>query len=1328
MTEQDSISKTQGLTPSKNALSESLGNALQIQNNQLQITAETFAKAFSTLLTNNFHQQNQIIKIDDATLVEDPDKQALIFTGTSNYLNIPNIPVTARFSLNEKGEVVSSLTYTLIAKSQSAAYWKFSRSFPDLPVQDNFSSLPTATKTPKSFLDSYLFNEAYCVVNSHPRVEPDFAVELGEGINFVGNMKAANGIGVIANLLEPTQTITLYGLLNIPRPNQRFQPELKKDVAVSLLYPWDLAEDIPGIHLQARIDQKIHIGKVEFKDPTFRMFSPLSDDWAELGDFFTPTRAFTGDFALGKKAEIELIMKLDEQADTLSVEAKCDNISLENLADLAHITGSNSLTDEFPSALTSVTKELGKIELTDLAFTVAYGKTGLNITWATFALGIPDINWKVWGDHIVVDELGFRVNVYTPFSAPAFGIDLWGKTEIEGVPLDLKASKSEGYILLVKLGREQTLPLSKYIKKIQPDLPALPDLTIDDLALVVSPGQFYKVMGSLADKPNSWEIEIGPERLIFSDITFDIELLADGQTQGSFGGTIEIGKNIHLTSQYTIPGEFSIEARCDRMTFADLVAKLNPVSCSWPHNLDFTLTDTLVSIKGDKTGNTFMLMSRVENLGMFAFEAREVGGKMGIAGGVSLEAKPSDIPGLGFLKTLEKTVQLEDFLLVLSSYDGPNFRFPEAAQFSGNQNMSSIPIKMPQQAQGGLVAGLNLYCKWHLNTENKEEKLLRSLLGLDPTIDVTVQIADSAKKTSRMYIDYETTLAKHIPLSCKTGLAVTDGTPEFFLTGDAQVKIGKQLLNFDIAMDFVVNGAFLGGSMEGVVKFGGLTLSNLALVMGISWEGIPSLGIAASLTSSSFNSSLAVFLDSENPGKSLLAGAVSKLTLKDIATDLSGIKNFPHSLDKALEHIDIEGTHNFAIPAKVAHALDSLDLEKVAVAFHKHGKVSLPTSQDQLLLAVGKKGKSWNLTNMADNMRHYQLERKGHRIKVSLEPQFYFAPETTYIGALRFDPGVMVNGCLNILGLKMTTYVDINPSKGIAVDSYLNKALIIHDKNFFNISDISGKKGPRVSVGTYKQPHHKVKAFRKPHFYINGKFDFLGLEDSVYANFTTKGMELDVKGRLASDVHFDIKAVLNHSQGFDADGKVVVTLGKINLGKLGKVDLKDDLEGDLNIYANKKDVGVKLNASFEVFGKKHSIANAKLDVKTKALKNLAKTVEKEAVKLLTEFFMDAEKWASAVGKGVVAGVKDVEKVLREVHKLPEKEVKLLIKKTGIDKLGKEIGKTAEKVGKEVGKDANNVGKEVGKDANNVAKGVSKDVDQAGKDVKNVAKTFSNLFK
>jgi hypothetical protein len=147
-----------------------------------------------------------------------------------------------------------------------------------------------------------------------------------------------------------------------------------------------------------------------------------------------------------------------------------------------------------------------------------------------------------------------------------------------------------------------------------------------------------------------------------------------------------------------------------------------------------------------------------------------------------------------------------------------------------------------------------------------------------------------------------------------------------FLKGNLAAKIQGRPVDFQIEMMLVANGAFFSGSMRGAVTFEGLTLSNVALVIGCNWEGIPSLGVACSLTVRDFSSALAIFFDSTDPSRSMLAGAVSDLNLgrgRDADADASSAE-----LEHIADQVALLHTKEFVIDGALADDLDNLKLDR----------------------------------------------------------------------------------------------------------------------------------------------------------------------------------------------------------------------------------------------------------------------------------------------------------------------------------------------------------------------------------------------------------------
>jgi hypothetical protein len=414
----------------------------------------------------------------------------------------------------------------------------------------------------------------------------------------------------------------------------------------------------------------------------------------------------------------------------------------------------------------------------------------------------------------------------------------------------------------------------------------------------------------------------------------------------------------------------------------------------------------------------------------------------------------------------------------------------------------------------------------------------------------------------------------------------------------------------------------------------------------------------------------------------MVAGSVSDLTLKEVVDALLG-GVAKSSIDDVLSSVSIKGTHTFNIPAAVADDLKQLRLDKVSAAFQSGGKVTIPATSAQLLLTSGKPGEVWHLTDLT-TMRHYQLKKSGQNIAVSLEAQFYFAPAPTSIGTIVFPAGFYLNGALDLFGYHAEATVNITANRGVSVDAKMDKIEL--GKGVFALTSADGNSGPSVSISTMLQPDDPIVERRLPHFYIDGAAKLLGLEAKVFARASIKGLLIDLKGRLAPGVEFDLD-VQAGGQGLAVDGDISVGIGKIDLGKLGKVKVDTEIEGSLGVRVNGQEIAAFVEADFEFLGQEMKIGKFALETKPDALARLAETMTKKAEALLRNEFANADRWANAVKNGAIDGVEDAAKVLQDVYGKSEKEAKAVAKDVegGVKSATKTVAKETKKFGKKLKK-------------------------------------------
>lgn len=639
----------------------------------------------------------------------------------------------------------------------------------------------------------------------------------------------------------------------------------------------------------------------------------------------------------------------------------------------------------------------------------------------------------------------------------------------------------------------------------------------------------------------------------------------------------------------------------------------------------------------------------------------------------------SSVKGLEALADFESFVGLDEVMLVVSSLSRTGFTFPSMANFNAPA-LRGKGVSMPPQASG-LVKGLNVYAS--LNTGKSDAfKALAKYLGvkLDGTVGVTlgVSLPDPAAN-SKLFLSLDQELQKGVRLVGEFGLLTQGGGGGvgLFLVGDVKAKVQGQPVEFKVSALALKSGVLISGTMEGAVKFGPVRLSDLALVIGMSFGGVPSLGIAATLGVGNFRSSLAIFFDSTDPSRSLLAGAVSELTLKDVLDTFAG-GAIPSDIDKTLEKVALVGTSEFQISADAADALDNLKTDAVAAAFAKAG-VRLPSVSSQVHLNVSKPGARWLLTDMA-NMLHYELVKTSGGIRVTLAPQLYCAPQTTYIGALRFEQGVFLNAGLEVMSFGAEAKVVVKQGKGVSVDGRMSR-VVIGSESLFCIEANDGKQGPRLSASTFKQPELQDATLKEPHFLLDGSLTLLGLRQSAYVSLTAKGFNFFVKGALKpganqdvpGDFSYDLNGRFNGPKDLGAGGSLNASVGAIDLGPLGKAKIDSGVTGQFDAGVKGSQIWATFAGGFELAGEKVTLPKIDLDVRTSSLLQLPKKLADLVADKLKAVFKDAAKWARHVRGGVVAGVADVGAVLKSAYNMTAEQASKVLKDAGYT--ANEIGGT-----------------------------------------------------
>ncbi|MBA2592056.1 MAG: hypothetical protein M3495_05915 [Pseudomonadota bacterium] len=1121
----------------------------------------------------------------------------IVLTGRCTFLNV-DAPVELRAATDADGNVQLVLRFTLLGATRGPGDWTFSTSFPSLPQQPDWKKpYRDPTSVP---LDGLALSDAAFVVVTKDQTDP-VGVPLTAGINFVSKLQPSGLVGFVKTLFGQTAPVTLSGSIHLPRPTDTFSP------LASGAWPWNTTGPPPGICLHADLSTDQSLGAMTLRGIGLRMYSPPSAGWLARNPTYQPAAAYVGELAIPSASvkKATAVAPIISGADSLQLLVAFDDVSVANLTSLADaVGGTTPLIAGMPPDVRSGGDALGHLalghlQLTNLGLELEAGSAGPAVTYVSVRIGMPQLKWNT--GHFTVESVFTTFEVTTPFSAPRLEVSVDGQVKVEGVvpPVDVAASSTDGFVVHARLADAVKIPLKDLISTYAPGIRAPGDLMVNALSVAIAPTKYYSMALAMAGQPNPWVIPLGPTPLTISDVMLAFTRPSTGSVSGAIGGRLALGSIGTLDIAYEVPGPFRLRGSVPEVKLSQIVATLTDQRLPRGFDLDFVDSTALIQLESDDY--LFQFATQVRGLGNFALQVQETDGTWGFAAGLDLSlGKPSSVPGLDALAEFEEFFGLHTFLLVVSTFDAPGFTFPDLAAFDNpafdNPKISAKRIALPPQSTN-LIAGLNVYAQWTLDTTSRQQ-LLKTLLGLDPTLAITLQIGEDPTQNCKLFVDYSTTI-NGLPLNCQFGGRIQSGEIGLFLTGTMPIEIQGRTHQFDVWLQFVENGAFLSGTMKDPtpIDFVAFKLANPALKIGTDWEGIASLGIMGTIqmdleAGSKLQASVAVFFDSTDPAKSMLAGSLSDLSLKDVAHAIAGTA-VPEWLDPILESVAVRGTHAFKIPGALAGDLDNLKLDAVAAAFAREGKTKVASSTAQALLVTGTPGAIWYLTDLSGEYpRHYQLSKQGDDIVVSLEAQLYCAPQDTAIGSNTFKEGFLVSGSLDLLGIKSESTIFINRAKGVAIESATDR-IFIGTETLFVLESEHGQGGPTLSAATFEQPDHEVERSRKPHMFINGTVGILGVRSALYVDVNADGLAFELTGWLLPGAVFEVQGRVMDLYDLEIRGTIAVTIETIDLGPRGKISIDTGVSCELDIKVKDGVMSAGLDAAVTFHGERHALSRSR---------------------------------------------------------------------------------------------------------------------------------------
>lgn len=1265
---------------------QTLRGLLAIKDGQVRLSTNTVpAPAMKAFLLAYY--QNQDILITGAKPGEGDSDNTIVIEGkASAFLRVDQARVRAEIVwLPDKQDVRLTIRYELIGDQTGMTTWTFGQSFPNLPVVQNFTrSLSDPGVSP---LTELRLRNSYFYVTTQRQQESVHGATIEEGINFVGICLPPGSLQMLETLSGQDPAMVLYGTIQLPPIQGATIPPLPETPKA---YPWNVAWTVYGISLQGRVGPGHTFGdKLEFQAPTFRLYSPADADWLSHNPSYEPAMALAGTiYAPGAGISDMFTSELLLGVPSVVLTNDFSGVTLNKLAELVDFAGTDSsggdgLLASLPDELKKLGDALGKIELMNATIALSVGlSSGIKVKYCYLTVGLPDAHWETLGG-IRVKDIEATFYILYPFdsSQRSLRVNLSGTLVVEGVPIEIGTDIPDFY-MYGQLVQTESLPLSTFNAYL-PSGAHLTDLEVNELYLNLMPNQYISLGFVIAEK-TPWVIDIGKNGIKLEDIEIYLNKdLNTGGKSGSLSGWIVIDDNVSVQAAYDLSGDFSIRGGIDRISLSSLIGWLVSDRLHLPFDLAFTQSTLLI----DKTGSSydFALGTELDGFGSLALEVRKTDQGWGFAAGLEIVQRASALSGLSALSIFEDIFPYDRALLAFSSIKDPKFQFPDMSKFQ-NPTIKTKKIELPKQA-GGMQAGIYVYADTTLSRHKVTQSIAKLLkIPQETELGFALFVGENPAENAKLTLYMTSQINTVTSVTAQFGGMIQNGDIGFFLMGTLNTQIQGQPTQFDVVLVVVENGLFVAGDMlnkgDKPLQFGVLQIRDVAVELGISFEGLPSIGFAAELDVEDFDSSIAIFFDLENPVNSMLAGSISDVSLLNIADAMAGDASVPEAFKPVLEKVAIKGTHTFQMDKKTAGDLDNYRFEQIAAAFKQAGGVELPTSSGNIHLVVNAPGKVWHLTDMT-RMNHYELTLVDDRINVSLEAQVYFVlPDSgVTIANTTFPQGMKVNGKLELLFIEEELSVDIEPSKGISIDAEMSP-IVIGSKTFFSLTGANGKEKPQLSIASYPDTNRK-SPYNDPHLIINAELHLLGATFliEVYFDLQQEAFHFEVKEGSFLGNMFDIHAHFSSLTDFGAGAEVKIGVDQdLDFGALGHLHIQADVAatGDLGVQKSgtSDDVNIfaKTKLDFQFMGQDFHILEFELDVSTEAFAHYTSIAVGKIKAFFADIFNDVKKWLSYVFKKLLQGVDKVGEVLKNVFKQGWKEAAQLMKDVGYiaDEITKEI--------------------------------------------------------
>lgn len=1126
--------------------------AIAVVDGRVVLTDDSFPEtSLDTLLTD--YVSGRRLTIEEATVEAQADGATV--KGRTTGLGLVDAPVEATFTLAPDG----GLTIDIALQGPDAG----------ARVAWTFTSILPGLQSPIAGLADAVVRDAVLTLTTRP-----FADDPAGGLTVSGRIAGFAPPGLPGGLSVPLQAGFTARI--VTERVAELTPRADRDD-----WPWSLRRRLPGLHFQAPLGDGASLGSVALRDPAVRAYLPPSAVWADRNSTWPPVAALTGSVEIGGP-DRTVAVAAELRQGLLALVGRTDDITLGDLAELAALTGASDLSSALPESLRPAAASVSTLHLQRVEILIDAEGGAPVPRLVSVTVGYPDLNWHPF-DGVTFERISATFDII-PGGSP--GATLRAVSKMGDTELDVITTAPE-FSAQVILPTGGTAPLSALSARWLPGLPSLPDFACDELRLAIFPDRTLYAFATLAKAPG-WTLDAGPVTLTFIDVDLEIQKTPGREASASFAGSMLLGDTVELYLAWDYPGELQLRGRLPDVRLSDLWSLLTATGLPAPTDLDATLKDGTILIDRSGEAVEVMVVAHADGLGELGLSVTRGDQGWGAAAGIAIADAGA---ASGVIGDFARAVDLQKLTVVMSSIDKPGFAFPDVARFS-TPDFVARGVRLPMNVRG-LQKGLNVYALLGTSNDRGLGALL-SMFGVpaDGTVGITLALSlPDPKQSSRLFIALQQTVAG-VTFDGEFGLLSTGGQIAGFLSARATASIQGADVVFDATAVVYETGVLISASMAGTVDCGPFTLSDLALAIGVDYAGLPSVGFAARIDVDRFESSVAVFLNSVNPAQSLLAGAISDVTLLDVAETIAGQDSIPDGVSDLFGSIGLKGVAAFETTAPgLTAALDRHDHAAVAAAFNAHG-CGLAADASGFHIFVAESGRRWFIAHRGRDdagrpLPHYQVVATAmDAVSVTLSAQLYLALQDTRIGALAFPAGAYVSAEIDEVLIRTTLQIVISTGSGVSASAELAPIELLGG-DLLKITSADGQSGPLLSISTMSRPDETDPDLKDPHILVTGRVRLLGLAgEECRLALSTAGLSF----RFAQSsplMSLALDGVIDrHDLGaMHAGGEVSVGFDRtLSLGGFGDVHVQTTVGGKLAISLQQSRPTITFAGGFHFMG------------------------------------------------------------------------------------------------------------------------------------------------